>query len=167
MKRLIASLLVLTALLAPSVDAAALQALTSKDVATLKMRHVDKEWLMVLWSLECPPCFDELASLQTLARQYPNLPLVLVNTDIGVQYHDERQAVVNEFSLQQFEHYYIADRQLNDFRQQLDASWHGELPRSYFFIPGRDAIGVSGVLKPELLQRWAQQQAQLTTAAGG
>ncbi|GLX78769.1 hypothetical protein tinsulaeT_21090 [Thalassotalea insulae] len=162
MKRLIIRMLVLTTLLALGAEAATPQALSAKDVAALKMRDVDKEWLMILWSLECPPCFDELASLQTLSQQYPNLPLVLVNTDIGVQYHQERQVVVKEFALQPFEHYYIADRQLNDFRQQLDASWHGELPRSYFFIPGRDAIGVSGVLKPELLQRWAQQQSQLS-----
>ena len=41
-------------------------------------QHVDarpRPLLVILWSVDCPPCHDELAALGTLQNDFPNMPV--------------------------------------------------------------------------------------------
>ena len=48
---------------------------------TILKRYQGRPFLMVFWSLDCPPCFQELTMLGKLIENYPAFNLVLVSTD--------------------------------------------------------------------------------------
>ncbi|MDE2583822.1 MAG: TlpA family protein disulfide reductase [Betaproteobacteria bacterium] len=118
--------------------------------------HAGKPFLLGFWSLDCVHCGDELALLQRLHKDHPNLALVLVATD-GEMDWSGLQAHLQAAGLGQTEQWVFADAMPERLRQEIDRHWYGELPRTYLY--GRDgrATAVSGVLSAKHLGPWLRQ----------
>jgi thiol-disulfide isomerase/thioredoxin len=119
-----------------------------------KSQHAGKNWLVVVWSLDCPPCFDELETIARLSRVDDSLPIVLLNADDAAETTQERRQVIKEFDLEKLNNFYFDSRQAGALKQRLDRSWHGELPRSYFVSKQGAWRGRSGVIKEEHIKLW-------------
>lgn len=115
-----------------------------------------RPFLLMLWSLDCPPCLKELAELRQLTKGFDARDLVLVSTDgPGQQRAVER--TLRDFGLTRLDNWLFADDFGERLRYRIDPEWFGELPRAYFYAADHQRTARSGVLKPELLQRWLQQ----------
>lgn len=121
------------------------------DVTT---QYHNKKWLMVLWSVDCPPCFKELSLLSKLAQAQPNLPVVLINTDDDESYKQQRIEVIAKYGLEKLSNYYFAPNSAAQSRYIIDAKWFGELPRSYFYDENGKRTGLSGLIDKKTLSRW-------------
>lgn len=120
----------------------------------LKQKHIGKRWLMLLWSVDCPPCFKELALIEKLRKNHPELAVVLVNADADDEVANERKSVIEQFQLSSVPHFYFADGNADKSRYLIDKSWHGELPRSYFIEENGKFNGRSGLVSEALLRKW-------------
>ncbi|MFO8155672.1 MAG: TlpA family protein disulfide reductase [Pseudomonadota bacterium] len=111
---------------------------------TILESHRGKPFLMVFWSLECPPCYKELRMLGE-AGAGERFTAVFVSTD-GPAASARITETLDRFGLEQAESWVFAGppRRL---RYTVDPRWYGELPRSYLFDAAHDRKAFSGVLE--------------------
>lgn len=112
-----------------------------------------KPFVLVLWSLDCPSCYKELEMLGEFSRQYTDLDIVLVSTDITAT-QDELQTILTRYKLDNVESWVFSGDSDERLRYEIDRSWYGELPRSYFFKTVEKKQVVSGILSEEKLMLW-------------
>lgn len=110
-------------------------------------------FILVLWSIDCPPCYQELALLAEKIKLQPKLDLVLVATDTSGDI-DEIKQLLSKFGLSNVNAWVFNNEMAQQLRYEIDPDWYGELPRSYLFNGQHQRQSVTGVLKPETLQRW-------------
>jgi len=155
MKNSITSFLV-TALLPISFvfPVAASDVFSAPVLQQLQQQHENKRWLLLMWSLDCPPCFKELAAVAKLKSDNPDIPIVLVNTDDDSSMTQEREQVISSMGLTDVPSYYFPEQQSTALRYVIDSKWHGELPRSFFYTKAGQQKGHSGLLKGEQIKTW-------------
>ncbi|PHR82034.1 MAG: hypothetical protein COA59_15125 [Colwellia sp.] len=129
-------------------------AFNKAQLATLKTQNMGKQWLMLLWSVDCPPCFKELAIIQKLQRQHSDLAVVIINTDANDEIENERKDIIEKFELTDFRNFHFVDGQGDQSRFFIDPTWYGELPRSYFIESSGKSHGKSGLVNQSLLTQW-------------
>jgi thiol-disulfide isomerase/thioredoxin len=127
---------------------------SKNGLAALKKQYQGQRWLLVLWSVDCPPCFKELALIQTISEQVNNPPIVIVNVDDNDDTSIERQQVIKRFKLSHLTHLYFVEGQAAKSRYIIDPSWYGELPRSYFIDNLGKLNGKSGLINKQQLTDW-------------
>ena len=127
----------------------------SKEVFNqIKVKNLNKQWLMVLWSVDCPPCYKELALLQKLRSENQLAPVVIINVDDDNEVSAQRERVISKFQLADLSNYYFKNGQGDVQRYTIDSQWYGELPRSYFIGRNGEFHGKSGLLSEKLLIKW-------------
>lgn len=144
-------MLLASSLLLPAV---ASDAFSGKVLQQLELQHENKRWLLLMWSLECPPCFKELAAVAKLKADDANIAIILVNTDDDDSMTKEREQVLTSMNLTQVPSYYFPDQQSMALRYAIDPQWHGELPRSFFYNETGQQKGHSGLLKGAQIKTW-------------
>lgn len=120
----------------------------------LKAKKLGEQWLMVLWSVDCPACFKELALLQKLKTIKPDLNVVVINTDDNDEIASERQKIIASYQLASLSNFHFADGEGDKSRFVIDSQWYGELPRSYFVEESGKFHGKSGLIDKKLIQHW-------------
>lgn len=128
--------------------AQSVQPFRAESLAQIQAVRKETPFVLVLWSLDCPPCFHELDLLGRLHRADPALKLVLVATDLYEE-PGVRSAILGtlkRFGLEGLEVWAFAGDPQR-LRYAIDPHWYGELPRSYFYGPGQPRGAVSGLLE--------------------
>jgi hypothetical protein len=138
---------------APPPRESRLQNFVPGSAGALAAARRNEPFLLVLWSVDCAPCFREFAEFQKLRREGRQLPLVLVATD-GLAERERVGAALARFGLQDVENWIFADGNAAKLRFEIDPAWYGEMPRSYFY--GRDGQrkAVSGGLSGAQVTAW-------------
>ena len=149
-KRLIVPLCLV--LMTPAV-CAELKPFGMDSLARIEQAHQDQGFLLVLWSLDCPPCIKELGTLQSLQLPTPSRRLVLVSTD-GEERRGEVEKMLEGFELADHENWLFADTYTERLRYRIDADWFGELPRSYHYDAQHQRVARSGRLNHQTLVQW-------------
>lgn len=130
---------------------------TADSFAQIKAQYQGQEFLLGLWSVDCPPCLAELMFMGELIQLNPDLPYVLISTDPI----EERQSAVEfleDFGLSGMESWMFADSFVERLRFSIDPGWYGELPRSYYFDDRHNRQSHSGIVTRELLESWFQRE---------
>lgn len=155
--RLIKVVIISCCLFCVNVIAQPLQAFSTDILLKQQQENKGKRWLILLWSVDCPPCYKELALVSELRKQYDLLPIIIINTDDNDEVSKERINVIKQFKLDDLLNLYFIDGQGAYNRYSIDPSWHGELPRSYFIDEQGKARGRSGLINKELLLTWLKK----------
>ncbi len=127
---------------------------TQANFEQMKQDNQGKQWLMLLWSVDCPPCFKELALIQTIRQKEPNINIAIVNVDTELEAEKQRASVLVSYGLTDLNNYYFADGMAARNRYLIDPTWYGELPRSYFVETNGTFHGKSGLVNEQLLSQW-------------
>jgi len=116
---------------------------------------VDKNppFLMVMWSLDCPPCIKELSMLGSVYKAHPDLNLVLVSTD-SIARADDINQLLKKSGLSSIDSRVFSDASVQHLRYAIDPAWYGELPRSYFHKQDKTRKAISGLLDMNLVVSW-------------
>lgn len=130
------------------------KAFNKESFAALKKHYKGQRWLLVLWSVDCPPCFKELAMIQSLSTEVAKLPIVIVNADDSDDIRLERRNIIKRFELSHLTHLYFLEGQAAKSRYLIDTSWYGELPRSYFIDAAGKFNGKSGLITKQAFNSW-------------
>jgi len=127
---------------------------TKTSFENIKQQNLGKKWLMILWSVDCPACFKELALIEKLQENTPDIAVVIVNVDDNDEVAIERKKIINSYELSSLANYYFGDGLGDQSRYLIDKNWFGELPRSYFIEENGKFHGKSGLVKEELVKKW-------------
>ena len=122
----------------------------------IKEHYNGQEFLVGLWSVDCPPCLVELQFMGELLELNPDLPYVLISTD-PIEEREFAGDFLEDFQLDGIESWMFADSFVERLRYSIDPGWYGELPRSYFFDRSHDMQSHSGIVSEELLESWFEQ----------
>ncbi len=126
---------------------------TNDSFAKIKADFAGQEFLVGLWSVDCPPCLVELDMMGELLKANPDLPFVLISTD-PLEERVEASEFLEDFELAGRESWMFADSFTERLRYTIDPNWFGELPRSYFFDANHEMQSHSGIMTRELLESW-------------
>jgi thiol-disulfide isomerase/thioredoxin len=113
-------------------------------------------FIMVLWSIDCPPCLKELAHFQALKAQFTETNFLLISTDSPDKSAAIQQVLVDH-NLQTIENWIFSDSLPERLRYNIDPNWYGELPRTYFYAADHTRMAYSGMLSQAQLQQWLEK----------
>jgi len=131
----------------------ALQQWQADSLTEVLKNHPQQPFLLVFWSLECPACYQELAALNRWQKKYPASQLILVATD-SLDLQKEVFEVITAYQLNQAELWVFSDQPNAKLRKNIDPTWFGELPRSYFYNSQHQISPHSGQLTDQQLSQW-------------
>ncbi len=114
--------------------------------------HYQRPLLVILWSVDCPPCHDELAALGSLKDDFPNMPVMIINTDSHLR-PEQVDEVLNQHGIADLKHFQFADPVPARQRREIDPQWYGELPRSYLMEADKTTPH-SGAVSESSLRGW-------------
>jgi thiol-disulfide isomerase/thioredoxin len=155
MSRSIRRLMLLLALCGMSATAVAdnFSPFSADSFVKIKQEYAGREFLLGLWSVDCPPCLVELDMMSGVLENNPDLPFVLISTD-PIEQRANAAEFLEDFGLADFPSYMFADSFVERLRFSVDPNWFGELPRSYFFTASAEMKSHSGIMTMELLNEW-------------
>ena len=129
-----------------------LQLFDKNTYQTILQNEKQQPFLLVLWSLDCPPCMEELSVLAEIHQQHPDKKIILLSVD-AESLPDDIKQVVNKFGLAELPQWVFGSDAPQYLRYSIDPMWYGELPRSYFHTTEK-RTAVSGKLNKAALLRW-------------
>ena len=110
--------------------------------------HKDQPFMLVIWSVTCSACLSEMALIQEMHQQNPELNVVMLSVD-GPEYFADMREIIEKEKLDDVEQWGFAEDNSPALRYSIDSRWYGELPRTYFFDKAHQRNGLSGVLTTE------------------
>lgn len=106
-----------------------------------------KKFILLIWSLECEYC---QASLKQLAQQQKKSPQLHVVTLTSDNINDPQIANAVKVRLSELgikaNAWGFGDLPIEQLRYAIDPKWHGEMPRSYWFLASGQKKALSGVV---------------------
>jgi len=150
-------LLIALALAQPVVAAEPLS-FRADSLAAIEARYAGRPFILSLWSVNwCGHCIAELTMLGRLAKTGKRLPLVLVATD-APEFGDAIESTLQRLGLGDKESWVFDDDIPERLRHAIDASWRGEVPRTYLYDARHRRETVSGLLDENALKAWLKRQ---------
>lgn len=123
----------------------ALEDFHQSTLSQLEQDNAGKAWWLLLWSIDCPPCYKELEHLSQLVQSGHSDAIVLVSVDAPEQ-GAAVQEVLIEFGLQGINSYQFGTGNRTALQYQVDPSWAGVLPRAYAYSAQGLRSSYNGVL---------------------
>ena len=130
---------------------------TTGSYARFLEQQKNQSFMLVLWSLDCPPCYKELTMLAEHTKKYPQLNLIVVSTDTTDDIKEIQQKL-SQFGFSYTNAWVFENDMAQQLRYEIDPNWYGELPRSYLFDAQHNRQAVSGILRPAIMKRWVSLQ---------
>lgn len=127
----------------------------SGSLAEILENRPGQPFILMFWSLDCASCMQELDALAASIRKHPHLSLVMVATD-DQTLSDSVSAMLAKHGLADVESWIFGSASAQKLRYEVDPSWFGELPRSYFYDKSHQRMAYSGALTEQYLDVWAE-----------
>ncbi len=130
-----------------------LKAFQVSSIEEITAERNNQSFMVVIWSVNCPPCIKELSNIQEYRNEFSKTSLVLVATD-GPQYSETVQQILFDNQLAQMDNWIFTGSMPERLRHAIDPGWYGELPRTYFYDAIHQRVSHSGALTRTMLERW-------------
>lgn len=114
------------------------QSFAAGSESALRQQQRGRPFVLAFWSVHCPPCRDELALWAGWQRRFPQLRMLLVNTDFDEDLPAAEQLLAKA-GAGRLEHWLLADEMVERVRWTVDPAWHGELPMTRFYDAAHQA----------------------------
>ena len=101
---------------------------TFDSFSEIKSKFKDQEFLLGLWSVDCPPCLVELNMMGELLELNPDLPFVLISTD-SIDTKEDAIEFLTDFNLEQRESWMFADNFVERLRYTICLLYTSPSPR--------------------------------------
>ncbi|MEC4748515.1 hypothetical protein [Methylomicrobium sp. Wu6] len=149
----ILSMILICATAKPAAAGTSLRAFETDSLEKIQVAYAGRPFLLVLWSLDCPPCRKELDLLGKIKKRHPDLHLVLISTD-PAELSGQISSVLVKYRLAITDAWVFSQTSAERLRYMIDPAWYGEMPRSYFYDPQHNRVGVSGALNAQQIETW-------------
>ncbi len=140
----------------PSSVKAEIKAFDSQSLQLIESSYLDRPFLLIVWSIDCLPCRQELKMIREVKSKYPALNLSIIATE-SLQQQDELESILTEHDLLEQDNWSFKHSNSVRLRFKLDPDWYGELPRAYFYDASHKRYPVSGALAKSQIVKWYLQ----------
>lgn len=123
----------------------------------IQKEHINQAYIITFWSESCAFCMKELSLFGKLLKSYPNISIVSVTTDPFLKKETVEQILTSK-NLPNVQKWVFADHYVERVYFDIDKSWRGELPLTYFFDKNNKMIKHLGVIKEQALTEWLVTQ---------
>lgn len=124
------------------------------SLTEIKREKQGKPFILSFWSLDCPSCLKEFNTIAKELNAYPDIKLIMVSTD-ALSDQDAVAAFIEKQGLKdRVEFWIFAETDDQKLRYEIDASWFGELPRSYLYDANHVRSAQSGALSETQIEAW-------------
>ncbi len=127
---------------------APLKTFTQGSYQQLLQQNAKQPFVLSVWSTTCSSCLKEMPMLKKLHQTHPKLKFVMLTVD-DAQSTAQIQQVLLKNQLTDIEQWGFAEDNSEKLRFEIDPSWYGELPRTYFFNAAHERTAISGALPVE------------------
>lgn len=118
----------------------------------IKEQRKDQPFLLVFWSKDCGYCFKEMNMLARLQPKHPELDIVLVSIDAGLE-DDMVKHFFDKTGLEADEIWVFSSDSPRLF-SYVDRDWRGELPNTVFHNSKHEYQSVLGEVKYKQVKNW-------------
>lgn len=125
----------------------------AKSLDSIRKTNATKPFVLAFWSIHCEPCREEMAEWKSIQRRHPQVPIILVSTDLP----SDRRTVIEFLSRYDpgpVERWMFADEFTERVRFAVDRAWRGELPRTYLFDAQHRSEARSGRFDRRWIETW-------------
>lgn len=150
----------------PPAAAVELQPFDENSLAALKQEQTGRPFALVLWSVTCVSCREELRLWSEWSQRYPTIKVVLVSTDPPAD-HAAAQRMADHYVRAGADLRAFASDYAERLRWSIDPAWYGELPRTYFFDAAHRAAAKSGLVDAAFVEAWLAQKSAAAKSAKG
>jgi len=123
-------------------------AFSSGSYQQIVASHANQPFMLVIWSIDCTSCLKDMALLSSIHKSKPELNIVMLAAD-DASAIEQIQQILAKNQLSDSESWVYAEENTQKLQFEIDPTWYGELPRTYFFDKAHKRTGVSGVLSRE------------------
>lgn len=113
--------------------------------------NAGQAFVLAIWSVDCPSCIKDMTVLSQIRQNNPNLKIIMLSTDEPAN-TSEVKNILARHQLNDLENWIFGSDDAQKLRYEIDPSWYGELPRTYFFSSAHSRIGKSGTLTIETFE---------------
>lgn len=142
---------------AQQTTSASIQPFRIDTLPALITRTAPSPTLVTFWSLDCVYCKEDMRVLDAFARRHRDVRLEIVSTDNEGDAGSVK-STLTEYSMDRYENWIFADAIPERVRKAVDPAWHGELPRTYFYVNGVRHQALSGSVSDATLEQWYSSQ---------
>lgn len=143
--------------MASAEDNSPYHAFVKGSFAQIQEQHKGGPYIIAFWSETCTYCMKELEMFGQLLPDYPAVKLITVTTDPYLEDHIVDQ-ILTPKKLGSVDTWVFADNFPERLYYDINPSWRGELPLTYFVGRDEKMIKHMGVVKEKELIEWLQQQ---------
>jgi len=154
MRRLITYFITTIFLCGNAAHAGVLKPFGMSSRASIEQAHKGQAIILSFWSIDCAYCLDELSELAKVVAKHPKIQWVLVNVD-GLDSNQEIIKTLKKIPIENAELWQFAESDEERLRFNVDKSWYGELPRTYFYDTQHQVKAFSGTPDASWLKAWA------------
>jgi thiol-disulfide isomerase/thioredoxin len=126
----------------------ALKPFTSGSYQQLLANNANNPFMLVVWSVDCPSCLKEMALLNEIHKNNPDIKMIMLAAD-ELSANEQIEQILKQHQLGGIENWVFADENSQKLRFEIDQKWYGELPRTYFFDTAHQRTGISGIMSKE------------------
>lgn len=131
----------------------------SGSLAKIVAERQGKPFVLALWSINCTHCPEELKVLGKLKAANPKFEVVLVAAD-AAEDAPHAAEMARAYGLASAPQWIFSDDVPERLRFEIDRTWHGELPRTYFYDRQHVVESVSGLVPKQRLEQWIKENAR-------
>lgn len=103
-------------------------------------------FVLAIWSTDCPSCIKDMDVLYNIHQKHPDLKIVMLSTD-EPSATNEVKGILARHQLGDLDNWIFGSEDAQKLRYEIDPSWYGEIPRTYFYTSSHTRTGKSGALK--------------------
>lgn len=104
--------------------------------------------VLTIWSTTCSTCMQKMPLLKQLYENRSDIHFVMLSTD-DVSASNQVTSVLKKHQLTDVESWVFAEKNAQKLRYEIDPTWFGELPRTYFFSKSNERVGISGAISQQ------------------
>ncbi len=123
----------------------------------IQQAHKNQPTIITFWSQSCAFCMKELALFGKTLKNYQNVELVSISTDPFLDNEVVNQ-ILSSKNLQHVQKWVFADDYVERLYFNVDPTWRGELPLTYFLDKNNNLHKRLGVIKEAELINWLNKQ---------
>lgn len=122
--------------------------------------NAGKPTVVHFWGLTCAPCLTELPHWARLAKERPDMRLVMIAADPTPGDIKDLSATLERAKLDAAESWAFADAFSERLRFEIDPKWRGEMPRTLLIARSGAVTVMSGVADLKAVRAWLDREAK-------
>lgn len=123
-----------------------IQTFNPGSLQQIMRENAAQPFVLAIWSVDCPSCLKDMLVINELRQKHPDLKIIMLSTDEPTAMQTVK-GILARNDLSEVENWIFGTADAQKLRYEIDPSWYGELPRTYFYDKSGNRTAKSGALR--------------------